>query len=99
MTNRRKPLFNMDTMKAIYRRMGGDGHDTRRWGIGKVRIRINGGGHVEKDGSPNATYRDVLWALEVIREYAESNRTGQPMRACPRAPVRYEVKVGRRGRD
>ena len=89
-------MLNLTPIREIYRRMeGGDGAPNRGWGVGKVRIRINGGGHIEKDVSPNATYRDVLWALEVIKEYAESNRTGQPMRKVNREPVRYEVKGGR----
>ena len=82
--------MDIKTLRAIYQRAGEDG-----WGIGKVRLRISTGGHKEADGTPNATYRDTLWALEVIKEYAESNRTGQPMRKVNREPVRYEVKGGR----
>ena len=87
---------NLTPIREIYRRMeGGDGAPNRGWGVGKVRLRISTGGHKEADGTPNATYRDTLWALEVIKEYAEANRTGRPMRGTPRAPVRYEVKVGK----
>ena len=89
-------MLNLTPIREIYRRMeGGDGAPNRGWGMGKVRLRISTGGHKEADGTPNAIYRDTLWALEVIKEYAESNRTGQPMRKVNREPVRYEVKGGR----
>ena len=79
-------MIDIPTVRALYRRFDGSG-----WSARKTHIRVKSGG-VE-----GATYLGVKWALEVIREYAESQRTGAPMRYIPQEPARYVVGGGKRG--